>query len=415
MKTKSKINYEKFDYEKFDYDKCYNEIVKNIKKPNIMLCGGTGVGKSSLINDIFNLKIMDNVGTEGKPKTRGIKRYSIDDSTVNLYDTEGYEIGNVTSLNDKYYKDIIGFIEKKRKEFPAKMEEHIHEVWYCISAGNKRFCDIDIKIINEIIKNKVPIMIIITKVETIDENELGELASAIKKEFNDIEYYTYSIKKDCFDEETLKKYVQKEEMLNWAINNLDESLVSGFIPAVRENIKTTREYIIKSYIPRYTEIAAVSVAGMSVVNIPLSDSVVLMGLQMKMLMSIIKAYGIKTELGNTIKNLAATNLVSYIGKTLASQLISIIPFIGGVSKAIVNVSVAASVTAVLGASIALICEKYLEACVDNNGSENLKFEDFISKDEMKKAITYVKAHMSEFNLNETIEMAQKKKNKGKSK
>lgn len=120
MKTKSKINYEKFDYEKFDYDKCYNEIVKNIKKPNIMLCGGTGVGKSSLINDIFNLKIMDNVGTEGKPKTRGIKRYSIDDSTVNLYDTEGYEIGNVTSLNDKYYKDIIGFIEKKEKNFLRK-------------------------------------------------------------------------------------------------------------------------------------------------------------------------------------------------------------------------------------------------------------------------------------------------------
>ena len=46
----------KFDVKNFDYDKCYEEVKENASKNiNIIVCGATGVGKSSLINDIFEL------------------------------------------------------------------------------------------------------------------------------------------------------------------------------------------------------------------------------------------------------------------------------------------------------------------------------------------------------------------------
>ena len=35
------------------FDEAYSELKKNIKSPNILLLGQTGVGKSSLINTIF--------------------------------------------------------------------------------------------------------------------------------------------------------------------------------------------------------------------------------------------------------------------------------------------------------------------------------------------------------------------------
>ena len=60
----------KFDVKNFDYDKCYEEVKENASKNiNIIVCGATGVGKSSLINDFFEFD-KDSaapVGSSGKP------------------------------------------------------------------------------------------------------------------------------------------------------------------------------------------------------------------------------------------------------------------------------------------------------------------------------------------------------------
>ena len=49
----------KFDVKNFDYDKCYEEVKENASKNiNIIVCGATGVGKSSLINDFFEFDMI---------------------------------------------------------------------------------------------------------------------------------------------------------------------------------------------------------------------------------------------------------------------------------------------------------------------------------------------------------------------
>ncbi|HHQ4672570.1 TPA: GTPase, partial [Aeromonas veronii] len=49
-----------------------NEMAQ-VSRPNLMIVGGTGVGKSSLINLIFG-KSIAKVGT-GQPVTQGCERY----------------------------------------------------------------------------------------------------------------------------------------------------------------------------------------------------------------------------------------------------------------------------------------------------------------------------------------------------
>lgn len=73
-----------------------------------------------------------------------------------------------------------------------------------------------------------------------------------------------------------------------------------------------------------------------------------------------------------------------------------------------NTTVAASVTAVLGFAVAVVCEQYLAACVDNNGAQNLPFAQYLNSERLKEAVAYVNAHKNEFNIQEIIEFAASK-------
>lgn len=378
----------KFDVKNFDYDKCYEEVKENASKNiNIIVCGATGVGKSSLINDFFEFdKDRDApVGSSGKPQTRGIHEYH--SKSITLFDTEGYEVENSsTPETSAFYKNIIDLIDERKNTYSADLDMHIHEVWYCI---NNRFMDLDEKLIKDIQARNIPVCVIITKVDNLDENEVAQIKDAVgnagkRNRINGVEVFTYSTNSDLGDE-----YVQKSEINSWAHHNLDDYLRESFIPSLKKAQGQMAEMMIKHKIPKYAVVAAGTVAATSFVPVPFSDSVPLMGIQVKMAMDILSCYGIDNDMKGVVTNLVGAGAVSYIGKTLASQLLSVIPFVGGAAKATVNVSVATTVTATLGVAITKICEEYTKACIENGGSKDLmitKISDFFTVENLKKVM-----------------------------
>ena len=340
----------KFDVKNFDYDKCYEEVKEIASKNiNIIVCGATGVGKSSLINDFFEFD-KDSaapVGSSGKPQTRGIHEYH--SKSITLFDTEGYEVeSSSTPENSAFYRNI--------KDIQAR---------------------------------NIPVCVIITKVDNLDENEVAQIKDAVgdagkRNRINGVEVFTYSTNSDLGDE-----YVQKSEINSWAHHNLDDYLRESFIPSLKKAQGQMAEMMIKHKIPKYAALAAGIVTATSFVPVPLSDSVPLMGIQVKMAMDILSCYGIDNDMKGAVKNLAGAGFVSYIGKTLASQLLSVIPFVGGAAKATVNVSVATTVTATLGVAITKICEEYTKACIENGGSKDLmitKISDYFTVENLKKVM-----------------------------
>ena len=400
---------EKFDYEHFDYDDAFARVQEEVRKPNILICGATGVGKSTLIRDFFELSETEGpeIGDRGRSKTTGIHCYSPEGSSVTLYDSQGYDIG---SDERKFMKDVLGVIGEKMTANPEDMCEHIHEVWYCVSAANNRFFEADEKMIGEIRKKyNIPVMIILTKVDCADEEGVLYLKQAIRDRIPDISIFTYACdeKTADWDEEIREQFVQKKEITEWALLHLDESLRAGFIPAIKKSLELKRKYISAKVIPRYAAFAGGTVVATSVISVPFTDSVPLMALQVKMAYEIIKGYGIRAEGQKLAADILGTSAVTIFGRTLAANLVKVVPFAGNVINATVNTTVAASVTAVLGFAVAVVCEQYLAACVDSNGAENLPFAQFMNSERLKLAVRYVSENKNEFNLQNIIKTAVK--------
>lgn len=399
----------KFDYENFDYDNAFRVVQSEVSKPNILICGATGIGKSTLIRDMFQLSDAEGpeIGDKGRARTAGIHAYSPEGASITLYDSQGYNVG---ADEQKFMKDVLGVIGEKVSANPEDMCEHIHEVWYCVSAANNRFFEADEKMIREIRKKyAIPVMIILTKVDCVDQEAIDYLKKAILEKIPDISIFTYACdaKTVGWSDEIRKKYVQKEEITNWALDHLDESLRTGFIPAVKKALELKRKYISGKVIPKYAALAGGTVVATSFISVPFTDSVPLMALQVKMSYEIIKAYGISTQGQKIAANLVGTSAVTVLGRTLAANLVKVIPLAGNVINATVNTTVAASVTAVLGFAVAIVCEQYLAACVDSNGAENLPFAQYMNSDRLKEAVKYVTDNKKEFNIQDIINLALK--------
>lgn len=367
---------DKFNCDNFNYEEEYEKKKSQISKPNILVCGATGVGKSSFVNDVFGKEVCK-VGN-GKPITRGVNRCEDPSIDVVLYDSEGYEIGDD---KQQYFKEsVIGCIKKNREKYPEDISKHIHEVWYFISAANKRVTDIEV--IKEIKNNDVPIAIVITQIDNVDEDELNEILKVLKDEIKEIDTFTVCVTEDEEIAEAVKPYNQKDELIKWALDNLDDTLQIAFASSLHNQLDNVKKTVNSKVIPIY--IASATAA--AVIPIPFADSAILTPIQLSMSMHIMSVYGIK-KLNGAVTSVVNSVIVSQIGKmlatTLTGSLLKLIPGIGSIAGAAVNTTVATTITTTLGYAISELCYKYSKAVL--NG-EDVDIADFFNSEALKEAI-----------------------------
>lgn len=157
------------------------KFLDELSAPNIAVIGLVGVGKSSLINAVFGERTAP-VGA-GKAITTEYTKYSpkicTGDSTlklpVNLYDSPGYEAGREESV---FVKKTFDFLEKKSRQ---GKEEQIHLVWYVVSAPGARLKQFDIDIIEEINKQHIPAIIVLSQCDRASPEEKSRLREVIEE------------------------------------------------------------------------------------------------------------------------------------------------------------------------------------------------------------------------------------------
>lgn len=338
-------------------DEELKNIEKTVTKPNILLLGGTGVGKSSLTNLIFKTDIAK-TGI-GKPVTQEITRYEIENSAVVLYDSVGYELSGKNS-KDEFLSKIVEFVSASKSK---KVDQQIHLVWYHIQASGHRVTEWDLSLISKIKSLNIPIAVVFTKCDLVTEQEVKELA----KEIKDI---------PCFEvttnEKVTPKYLDLQKLIGWSSDNLDPALKIAFVKSQKVNLEEKKKSAKNIILQHTTGSAAVGFT-----PIPFADAPILLANQAGMVARIMYVYdlnGYGDLMPTLLKTVSIGSLISTGGKWLVGELLKIIPVVGTAVGGLITGAVAASVTAAIGYSVSEICFSISNFAL--NG-EKSKLEDYV--------------------------------------
>ena len=138
----------------------------------IVLCGRSNVGKSSMINSLFNRRnIAKTSSTPGK--TRSINYFEVEKKFY-LVDLPGFGYAKTSKKEREYWAALI--------ESYFSESKNISLVFHLIDSRHKP-TDLDLKL-NELIRfYKLEYNIIMTKIDKLNQSELSRAKNEIKKAF----------------------------------------------------------------------------------------------------------------------------------------------------------------------------------------------------------------------------------------
>ncbi len=346
----------------FNNDEARNKAISEKEKCNIIICGASGVGKSTLINAIFGGDVVK-AGT-GKPVTQHLEKVDIPEKGLCLWDTKGIEA--------KDYKDTMGALrgEFKKAIDNAKNENDIpHVGWVCIKATSGRVEDRDVELINILHDNGIPVIVVFTKVTGKSERDFAEDAKSI-------------IDKDCagivnggYVSVNSEEY-EVDEGITVAVKGLDElyevtvarfpdgakSAKNAFIKAQRVKSKD-RVNAMKSGAKKVVHLASAAAGTVGASPIPGSDAPLIAAVQSAMIYKINLEFDVDSDnaqMTSVLTGVMGVTALAQVGKAVVANALKFVPGLGTLAGGAISSATAIAITEAVGHAYISVMEKFYD-------------------------------------------------------
>lgn len=343
-----------------DVSEMADQVLKAIKKEyqslktlNVMVLGKTGVGKSTLINQMFNENLVD-TGV-GKPVTKKIRKIAKNDFPLAIYDTPGLELKGENSVNN-LQAEIVEEIQKGIKT--GDIGEMIHCLWYCIATPSHRLEEGEVQFLkhlgDKLKEFDLPLIVVLT--QSYSKNDAKALMEEIAKENLPIAKIIPVLAQDfVIDDEYVKKAYGLEQLAEIMNDVVPEGVKKTFIAVQKANLKLKKRRA-RSVVTS----SALAAAATGAIPIPFSDAAILVPEQVAMLGGITAVFGIPIEKASLVAIISATLGTlgtTTAGRSIFANVIKFIPGAGSIVGGAISGSTAAALTAALGEAYIVLMVK----------------------------------------------------------
>jgi uncharacterized protein (DUF697 family)/GTP-binding protein EngB required for normal cell division len=317
---------------------------------NVLIAGRTGVGKSTLINSVFQ----GNFATtgQGEPVTQHTREFNKKGIPLSIFDTRGLEMKDFPQTLDAL-KSLIN--ERSRK---TDSNQHIHVAWICISEDSRRVEPAEKDLVRMLADRNIPVIAVITKARS-DQGFRAKVLQILPLVRNAVRVRAIE---EELDEDIVLPAMGLKDLVDLTMEVVPEGLKRAFTAAQKVDIelkKTQSRAIVAT--------AAASAAGIAAVPIPFSDAVGIVPIQIGMLAGISATFGLsidKSFLSTIVGSIIVGAGGTLAGRSILSSLLKMIPGAGSVLGGTIAAATAAAITTAFG-------EAYIAALdmlfIQNNG------------------------------------------------
>lgn len=312
----------------------------------VLIAGRTGVGKSTLINSIFQSNIAET--GQGRPVTVNTRELTKEGVPITIFDTRGLEMSK--------FKETMVELEKliKDRSTDRDTNRHIHVAWLCVQEDGRRVEDAEVDLHN-MLASHMPVIAVVTKARS-DGGFKAEVQHLLPESRNVVR--VRAIREEMDDGHVIEA-MGLDSLIELTSEVIPEGKRRALAAAQRANINYKKKQSHKVVAGAST---AAGLAGAS--PIPFTDAAILAPIQIGMIAGITSVFGVELSKG-TLSTIVASAIgvggATFAGRTVVVNIMKFFPGIGTVAGGAISSATAIAITVALGeAYISVLAEIFKE-------------------------------------------------------